>query len=110
MGSFSLIHWIVFIAIIGLVVSALARAGRRRSDPVGALVCTRCGTRTNARTETRGSFIIELALWLLFIIPGLIYSLWRLSSRRDVCHACGAPDLVPVDSPVGRKLLSEHHA
>ncbi len=70
-----------------------------------ALVCTQCGTAGRLKTETPGSFLVELALWLLFLIPGLIYSMWRLTARRKVCAACGNPTMVPASSPVGRKLL-----
>lgn len=71
------------------------------------LVCTQCGTVGNGQSSTRGSFLIELLLWLCFIIPGLIYSLWRLTTRAKVCGSCGATTLVPVDSPVGRKLAPQ---
>lgn len=49
---------------------------------------------------------IELVLWLCFIIPGLIYSLWRLSTRSPGCPSCGQPGMVNVNSPHG-KLLAE---
>lgn len=47
---------------------------------------------------------MELFLFLLFIVPGLIYGVWRLTTKRKICPACGSVDLVPVNSPVGRKL------
>jgi hypothetical protein len=72
----------------------------------GSVICSACGTRGESKTHTRGSFAIELILWLCFIIPGLIYSVWRLTSRRKVCRACGSSDLVPVNSPRGRKLVA----
>lgn len=39
--------------------------------------------------KVRGSFWIELALWLIMCFPGLIYSLWRLTGRRT-CPFCGS--------------------
>jgi len=51
---------------------------------------------------------IEVVLWLCFIIPGLLYSLWRQGSRQPVCAKCGGTALVPPDSPVAmasRKVL-----
>jgi hypothetical protein len=74
-------------------------------------ICARCGVQGSLKSETKGSFLIEVILWLMFIVPGLIYSLWRLSTRRKVCGACGSPELVPLDSPRGKQLLrgqSEH--
>ena len=66
--------------------------------------CMVCGTEAKPRSRTRGSFLIELVLWLMFIVPGLLYSLWRLSTREKVCPACGSPNMVPLDSPA-----AEHH-
>ncbi len=71
--------------------------------------CMTCGTDAPAQKRTRGSIWIEVILWLLFIVPGLVYSLWRLSTRRDVCAACGSEAIVPVDAPAAishRKSLA----
>lgn len=68
------------------------------------LFCTTCHAVGRPRTETRGSFWVEVFLWILFLIPGLLYSLWRLTTRRKVCPTCGAPTLVPLASPIARKL------
>ena len=63
------------------------------------LYCTNCGTVAPPKKVTRGSFLIEVMLWLCFLLPGLIYSIWRLTSRALVCPKCGAPNMIPVDSP-----------
>jgi 5-methylcytosine-specific restriction endonuclease McrA len=80
---------------------AIARAARR-SD----YVCSHCGTTGAVRTHTRGSLLIEIILWLCFIVPGVIYSLWRLTTRRRICAACGQDALVPSNSPRGRELVA----
>ena len=71
------------------------------------MICSKCGTVANPKTRTRGSIWIEIVLWCCFIIPGLIYTLWRLTSREDVCRACGSHELVPLDSPFGRQLAEK---
>jgi hypothetical protein len=63
------------------------------------MVCTNCGTHGKPRTHTKGSLVIEIMAWLLFLVPGLLYSLWRLSSRYRGCPSCGAPNMIPEDSP-----------
>lgn len=73
--------------------------------PGRPMVCATCGHHGPTRQRTRGSMAIELVLWLAFILPGLLYSLWRLSTRRQVCAACGAETLIPPDSPMARRLL-----
>lgn len=69
-------------------------------------ICTECGSR-DTKSHTRGSFLVEVALWLCFLLPGLIYSLWRISTRGQVCKACGSDKLVPANSPKGLRLAKE---
>lgn len=70
------------------------------------MVCTTCGHCGRGRRRVKGSMLIEVVLWLALIVPGLIYSLWRLSTRSSVCESCGAGALVQPDSPVGRRMLA----
>jgi hypothetical protein len=70
-------------------------------------ICPNCGFRGRSRRVTKGNFLIEIILWLFFIIPGLIYSIWRLGSRYSACPSCGAPYMVPINSPRGTKLSEE---
>lgn len=66
--------------------------------------CPTCGHVGEPARETPGSIWIEVVLWLCFIVPGLIYSIWRLNRRHDVCAKCGAATLLPVDSPVAMSM------
>ncbi|MBI1874518.1 MAG: hypothetical protein HYS05_11635 [Acidobacteria bacterium] len=68
--------------------------------------CPNCGTVGRPKTVTRGSFLMEVFLWLLLIFPGLIYSLWRLTTKTKVCPKCGAPHMIPTDSPKAIEALS----
>lgn len=72
------------------------------------MICTACGTSGRARKETPGSFIIEVILWLCFLVPGLIYTIWRYSRKHWVCEVCKSPNLVPLDSPAGRTLAEKY--
>lgn len=87
MSSFSALHWAILAAILFVVWKAARALFPRKSAPT---VCTTCGHHGPAAVKTRGSFLIEVVLWLCFIIPGLIYSLWRVATRGNVCSACGA--------------------
>lgn len=64
------------------------------------LLCRNCGYQGLAKTITKGSIFIEIILWICFIIPGLIYSIWRISSRYKACPKCKAPNMVSLDSPM----------
>jgi hypothetical protein len=70
-------------------------------------ICTQCGNVDVPKRKPKGSTGIELLLWLCFIIPGLLYSFWRLSSYHMTCKVCGGTTLIPVHSPLGKKKLQE---
>jgi hypothetical protein len=71
---------------------------------INKFVCTQCEYIGNSKNAVKGNILLELILWLLFIVPGLIYSVWRLSSKSNVCPKCGSQNLVPLDSPKGQKI------
>lgn len=71
------------------------------------MICSNCGYVGYPKRVTKGSMGIEIVLWLFFIIPGVIYSLWRGSSKFKACPSCGAQNMIPLDTPNGRKLLQD---
>ncbi len=70
-------------------------------------ICTSCGYRGKPKKWTKGSFAIELLLWFFFLIPGLIYTIWRLTSKAEVCPSCKQPTMIPLHTPMGQKLMRE---
>lgn len=73
------------------------------------LICKNCGTAHRGEHTLPGNGWIELVLWLAYIVPGLIYSIWRRSRQRPTCAACGSRDLVDTSTPVGQRLAAEHY-
>lgn len=71
------------------------------------MVCVLCHTAGKPKTEVRGSTITELLLWFMFIVPGVIYSLWRAGAAYKACRACGSSNLVPLDSPAGKSIIKD---
>lgn len=67
-------------------------------------VCTTCGFIGEPKKVTKGSFILEIVAWLFFLLPGIIYSVWRLTSKHTACPKCGNAAMIPLDTPLGRKL------
>lgn len=65
-------------------------------DGVREVSCSNCGHEGKPKTYTGGSTIVELALWLCFLAPGVIYSLWRLSTRCYVCAECGCDEISKI--------------
>jgi len=75
-----------------------------------ALICTECGSIGNHKRNIRGHFFIELILWLCFLVPGIIYTTWRVSSaKKNKCKICGGIELIPLNTPRGQKLQLEFH-
>lgn len=106
MGSFSIVHWIITLILIAMVVTILKSAFGGQGSK-SKKVCPACGTIADPVFKTRGTFAIEVVLWICLLVPGLIYSLWRLSSRYQICPACGASGMIPVDTPMGKSLAEK---
>lgn len=70
-------------------------------------VCTQCNYVGEPKGAIGGNGCIEVILWLCFIIPGLIYSIWRSSSRHKICPKCKSQSLIPMDSPKAQKIMNE---
>lgn len=75
------------------------------------LYCRTCGTVGAPKQRVKGSFLLELLLWigllvlglistLWLLVPAIVYSIWRLTTKALVCSACGSEAIIPVDSPV----------
>lgn len=72
------------------------------------MVCTQCGHVGSTTTFTKGHFAVELILWLCFLVPGFIYSVWRLTTRREVCPVCGNAHMLPRNAPMAQKFIQEN--
>lgn len=72
-----------------------------------AMYCQNCGAVGVPKSRVKGSFLVEIVLWLCFLIPGLIYSIWRLTTKEKVCPTCGAPNMIPTDSPRAKAALAK---
>lgn len=111
MSSFSFFHWAVFLVVLFVLYVALASVFRLIVPRKGPeRICLDCGTQGRAKVKTPGSIWIEVILWLALIVPGLIYSVWRLSSKKLVCPACGSTRLVPTDSPAGLEAVRRYQS
>ncbi|MEP7382899.1 MAG: hypothetical protein ABI910_14510 [Gemmatimonadota bacterium] len=66
-------------------------------------LCTQCGAQTSAPLKVPpGSPWVALALAVPFVIPGVIYTVWRFTMRRTLCPTCGHAQLIPADAPLAR--------
>ena len=106
-------------ALFGLVFIALSLWAlgkhlkwKKQQESAGAgMVCANCSTAEAARRRTKGSDGVEVLMWLFFLLPGLVYSVWRRSGKTEwfECHACGSTDLIPLDSQRAHALLGQEN-
>jgi hypothetical protein len=61
-------------------------------------VCMECGCQRDPIKVKRGLLVIEIFLWLLYILPGVIYSIWRRVRTQEVCPNCLNPSVVLTSS------------
>ena len=67
-------------------------------------ICRKCGYIGPRELNKKGKLSTEIILWLLLILPGLIYSIWRRTGRYFVCKECGTHHIVPLNSPLGKEV------
>ena len=97
-------YLILLCVIVVILAAVLSQRGRDH------IICTLCGFRGRAEKHTRGSIFIEIILWLALLVPGLIYSIWRMTTREEICPLCRKPAVIPEDSPRGRELIRQAEA
>lgn len=109
MGDTDVMIWVSMVlslAIVGGIFYMVYRIirGLFTKNVGGAkLYCKSCGHVGQPHQHTKGSMLMEIFLWILLIVPGLIYSIWRVSTRTKKCANCGGLELIPENSPLARK-------
>jgi len=72
-----------------------------------AYICANCYEMVIPYRKTPGWFLLELVLWMMFIVPGLFYTIWRISNKFDACPVCESKDVAHPDSPRGQMILAQ---
>ena len=66
-------------------------------------MCTLCGHETlEPLRRMPGSAWVTLVLLVPFVLPGVVYQVWRRAMQRPVCPRCGSAALIPGDAPLAR--------
>lgn len=97
----------IFISFAVAVVAAKLIFRPIKTDSNLSKFCSNCGHQGVPILIAKGSILIEIVLWIFFLIPGLIYSIWRRTNLYQACPNCDAHNMIPLDSPVARKLISD---
>lgn len=69
------------------------------ANPTGTAqyYCSSCGTYFPSAGK-KGNGWIELILYLCYIIPGIIYSIWRRAGNSTACPKCKSSSIISADS------------
>lgn len=74
------------------------------------VVCLDCGTHAKPKEAYKGNVALELILWCFFLLPGLIYTIYRSTSGYPVCKHCKSSRVVPEDSIMAKQLMQKFSA
>jgi Proteolipid membrane potential modulator len=69
-------------------------------------ICTRCHEVIEPKMTVKGSVVVNIWLFICGVLPGIIYAVWRWTSRTKRCPKCGSEDFVPIETPRGRALYN----
>ncbi|MFP4164575.1 MAG: hypothetical protein ACLFVE_11380 [Chitinispirillaceae bacterium] len=97
-----LLSFIIVSVLVAVLVVLLMKAGGRKR-----LLCVSCGTVSSIHPKPQGSAAVELILWLCFLVPGLVYTIWRGSRMISQCPKCGSREMIPPDSERGKQILQQ---
>lgn len=71
-------------------------------------VCKNCGYIGEPLKQRRGNIFISTILWSIYVLPGLIYSMWRRGANKG-CAKCKSRDLANINSTYGKLMLEEYY-
>jgi len=69
---------------------------KRKAASIMQIQCPNCKYEGAGKFIVKGSMSMELVLWICFIIPGLIYSTWRLNNKKWICPRCDFEHVVKL--------------
>lgn len=54
-----------------------------------------------------GSGWVEFVLYLFWIAPGIVYSVWRRKGKFQACSACGSKEVVAARTKAAQRIISD---
>lgn len=99
---------VVIFAVLALLVGIVYMYYKQsRAEAELKWFCPACESfAQGVKKSKRGSGWVELALWLCFIAPGFIYSVWRSASKDRACPHCNTRPMIPADSPKAKRAMT----
>ena len=104
---------IIVVALIAVALATIGITVALQSAPPPPLpdkveeqkYCPNCGMVGVPQFRKSGSTGVEVLLWLFMLLPGIIYSIWRASTKRWVCPKCEQTGMIPLDSPKAKAAI-----
>jgi ribosomal protein L40E len=93
--------------LIGFLLYRIGQGTLADSSMDEEMVCRRCESVGHPDTELPGNTAFGCALLFFFIVPGILYAIWRRTNEKKVCRSCGSEDLVPTHSPAGERIIEK---
>ena len=75
---------------------AIASLRFGKGGNMNEIQCPNCKYEGPGKHIMKGAVWLEIVLWLLFIVPGFIYSVWRLTKQIWVCPECDFENIKKV--------------
>lgn len=69
------------------------------------VVCQNCGHVDLPSRKQRGHTLITIILLFFWIIPGIIYYIWRSTDRSLRCDRCHSINVIPMDTEAARMYV-----
>lgn len=77
--------------------------------PGNTSVCKNCEEVGGVTTKLLGTGWVEAVLYLFYIAPGIIFSVWRRKGAKQVCSACGSDQLVAAKTRAGKQIIADQY-
>jgi predicted RNA-binding Zn-ribbon protein involved in translation (DUF1610 family) len=68
----------------------MEEAARRQAAAEQGVKCPMCGDVDMPTARRRGSLALHVVLYMMWIVPGFLYGLWRDRALVFTCRRCGA--------------------
>lgn len=69
------------------------------------VVCQNCGHVGEPSQKQRGSTLVTIILLLFWILPGVIYYIWRSADKSLRCDSCHSLNVIPADTEAAKPYL-----
>lgn len=70
-------------------------------------ICTKCEYIGKRREKKRGSTALEIFLWVVLLVPGPFYTIWRMLNKSYSCPQCDEELMISAESPLGQRRIQQ---